>query len=96
MLVGSVVAESDLVPPSMGTSPRRERELADLKRLVADPEITTLARAVMVLTIHQRREPGGCLCGWGRIGQSFSRHQAEALEEAGLLIASGSAPPVGG
>lgn len=37
--------------------------------LVLDPD-----RAVDVLVAHQRRDIGGCLCGWSDLGKSHPEH----------------------
>jgi hypothetical protein len=71
-------------------------EIAELENIAADPTLRILDRVAAVLTLHVRVEGRGCLCGWNRLGHSFAAHQAETLEAAGLLIASGSAPSVGG
>jgi hypothetical protein len=76
---------------------RLEAELVALERLVADPMLSASARAAALLTIHQRRDaPGGCICGWFKLGASFARHQADALAEAGLLARSRNALDAGG
>ncbi len=41
--------------------------------------------AAEVLTVHQRKDIGSCLCGWAELGRSHSVHQAKALRAAGLL-----------
>ena len=43
-------------------------------------------RAAEVLTTHQRRDSASCLCGWSRLGYSFTEHQADTLAAAGLLM----------
>jgi len=53
--------------------------------LAALAEVRGPDQAVAVLTIHQRRDPASCLCGWDKIGTSFARHQADELRKAGLL-----------
>jgi hypothetical protein len=42
-------------------------------------------QAEALLTVHQRRDTGTCLCGWDKLGASFAGHQADVLREAGLL-----------
>lgn len=37
-----------------------------------------------ILVAHQRHR-GGCLCGWGPLGESHPKHQVAMLLEAGLL-----------
>lgn len=32
-----------------------------------------------VLLTHQRKDIGGCICGWSRLGMSFPGHQAEMV-----------------
>lgn len=41
--------------------------------------------AKAVLTAHQRRDFGSCLCGWDELGKSHPGHQVAMLREAGLL-----------
>lgn len=42
--------------------------------------------AQAILTAHQRRDIGSCLCGWDKLGRSHPVHQVAMLREAGLLI----------
>ncbi len=62
-----------------GPSPRAVAELDALAQ-VRGP-----GQAEAVLTIHQRRDAGSCLCGWAELGRSHPAHQAAMLREAGLL-----------
>jgi len=50
---------------------------------MGDPTYKYLASAV--LTAHQRRQDGNCLCGELRIGDSWSDHVAEILDRVGAL-----------
>lgn len=79
------MAESDVVKSSMGLSRRGAAEMAALVQVAADRRLDAEARAIAVLTMHQRLDAGRCLCGWGKIGASFTGHQAKMLAEAGLL-----------
>lgn len=67
-------------------SPRARRELDALAR-VRGPQ-----QAEALLTAHQRRDVGSCLCGWSELGKSFAGHQAAVLHEAGLLGPAGPGP----
>lgn len=69
-------------------SKRLQSEVGLLARLAATPTIPALDRAVAILVLHQRRDAGTCLCGWGRLGASFAHHQADVLSAAGLLAAT--------
>lgn len=66
-----------------GLSPHARRELAALAR-VRGP-----LRAEAILTAHQGRDAGSCLCGWSELGRSHAGHQAAMLREAGLLDTHG-------
>jgi hypothetical protein len=44
------------------------------------------AQAQAILTAHQRRDVGSCLCGWSELGKSHPGHQVAMLREAGLLL----------
>lgn len=61
-------------------SPRARGELDALAR-VRGPQ-----RAEAILTAHQRRDVGSCLCGWSELGKSHAGHQVAMLREAGLLV----------
>lgn len=61
-------------------SPRARRELDALAQ-VRGP-----GHAEAVLTIHQRRDVGSCLCGWSELGRSHAGHQAAMLRDTGLLV----------
>ena len=60
-------------------SPHAIRELETLAQ-VKGPE-----QATAILTIHQRRDSGSCLCGWNELGKPHTKHQADQLRKAGLL-----------
>ena len=47
--------------------------------------------AQAVLTAHQRRDFGCCLCGWSELGKSHPGHQVAMLREAALLNDAGPA-----
>lgn len=64
---------------------RGEAEREFLKRFAADDSKPLMERVTAVLIIHQRLDSSGCTCGWSKLGQSYAGHQAEALQEAGLL-----------
>lgn len=49
------------------------------------PDGTYFHLAEAILTAHQRRDSGSCLCGWNRLGESWSTHVAEVLDAAGAL-----------
>jgi len=51
-----------------------------------DLDPAAVERAAEVLTTHQRRDSASCLCGWSRLGYSFTEHQADTLAAAGLLM----------
>ena len=40
---------------------------------------TNLERATQVLIAHQRKDIASCMCGWSKLGESHSQHQAEQL-----------------
>lgn len=63
--------------------PRLEAELLDVLRRHAARLGESLATAV--LTAHQRRGGGGCLCGRLKLGESWAAHVAEVLDAAGAL-----------
>lgn len=67
---------------------RRDLEIAGLRRLAESPRVPIDLRAEAVLTMHQRLDPRGCLCGFDRLGASFVWHQVQMLSEAGLLAAT--------
>lgn len=69
-------------------SVRLQAETRMLTRLAATPRIPALDRAAAILVLHQRRDAGTCLCGWGRLGALFPYHQADVLAAAGLLLAA--------
>ncbi len=69
-----------------------DREIAHLGQVAADPTRTPTERVAALLTIHQRDGIHGCLCGWGRIGQRYSVHVADVLNDAGLLITTPGGP----
>ncbi len=60
-------------------SPNARRELAALA------QIRGAGQAEAILISHQRRDIGGCLCGWAELGKSHAGHQVAMLSEAGLL-----------
>lgn len=64
---------------------RVKQEIAALTRFAEDVQREPAERAAALLTAHQRRDAGGCLCGWGVLGMSHALHQADALARAGLL-----------
>lgn len=39
-----------------------------------------------VLIDHQRRDAGSCTCGWGQVGDLFTKHQVEMLRRAGFEV----------
>lgn len=45
-------------------------------------------RAMLILTAHQRRDVGCCLCDPDQpgLGRSHPMHQVQMLAEAGLLV----------
>jgi hypothetical protein len=63
------------------------QEIAQLTRFAADTQRDPAERATALLTAHQRRDAGSCLCGWAELGKSHARHQADMLARAGLLAA---------
>lgn len=68
-------------------SPRARRELDALAQ-VRGPR-----HAEAILISHQRRDVGGCLCGWSELGKSHAGHQVMMLREAGLLVENGCTAP---
>lgn len=62
-----------------------KREIAYLTELAGSESQSPAVRVRALLTVHQRRDVGSCLCGWDKLGQSFAGHQAEVLYKAGLL-----------
>lgn len=64
------------------------QEIAQLTRFAADTTRDPVERAAALLTAHQRRDAGSCLCGWGVLGMSHALHQADVLADAGLLATS--------
>ena len=46
----------------------------------------TERQAHNVLVVHQRRDIGSCLCGWGDLGQSYVKHVIDELRRAGLAL----------
>lgn len=50
---------------------------------MSDGTYRRLAEAILVA--HQRKDIGGCLCGWAKLGRSHAAHVAEILEVAGAL-----------
>ena len=54
--------------------------------VVENLDPAAVERATEVLTTHQRRDSASCLCGWSRLGYSFTQHQADALAAGGLLV----------
>jgi hypothetical protein len=49
----------------------------------ADPEeavpIAGPASPARILTYHQRKDAGSCLCGWSELGASHAQHQVDML-----------------
>lgn len=71
-------------------SPRARRELDALARVAGQ------GRAEAILTVHQRFDIGGCLCGWSELGKSHAGHQVAMLREAGFPldnVGQADAPP---
>jgi hypothetical protein len=68
-------------------SANARREIARLTRLATDARFAPDERAAALLTAHQRRDAGSCLCSWAELGKSHALHQAEVLADAGLLAA---------
>lgn len=64
------------------------REIAHLTEFAADTRRDPAERAAALLTAHQRRDVGSCLCGWAELGMSHALHQADVLAQAGLLAAT--------
>jgi hypothetical protein len=63
-----------------------QREIAHLERVAADTARPAVERAMALLIVHQRLGDGGrCACGWRVLGALHARHQADALDRAGLL-----------
>jgi hypothetical protein len=52
---------------------------------VRDSGMTIDETATAILTAHQRRDHGSCLCGWSELGKSHPGHQVAMLREAALL-----------
>jgi len=48
-------------------------------------DMTPDETAQAILTAHQRRDYGSCLCGWSELGKSHPGHQVAMLREAALL-----------
>lgn len=67
-------------------SPHARREIQALE------QIRGPRQAEAILTIHQRRDTGSCLCGWAELGKSFAGHQASMLRAAGLLASDHTDP----
>jgi hypothetical protein len=68
--------------------PSARREIEQLTRIAMNASLAVDERTGALLTAHQRRDVGGCLCGWAELGKSHSGHQAEMLARAGLLAAA--------
>lgn len=68
-------------------SANARREIAQLTHLATDARFAPPERAAALLTAHQRRDAGRCLCSWAELGKSHALHQAEVLADAGLLAA---------
>jgi hypothetical protein len=64
---------------------RAEIEREWLTGFAADSAKPFLERATALLIVHQRLDASGCGCGWNQLGAIHAGHQAQALQEAGLL-----------
>lgn len=64
---------------------RAEQEITQLTRIATDTQLPSDERVKALLTAHQRRDVGSCLCGWAEMGKSHAGHQAELLAQVGLL-----------
>jgi hypothetical protein len=64
---------------------RGEVEREFLQRFSADESKPLMERVRAVLILHQRLDSRACGCGWNQLGAIHAEHQAQALQEAGLL-----------
>lgn len=64
---------------------RAQRELTLLTGRAANTDLMPSARAHALLTAHQRRDAGSCLCDWAELGKSYPRHLVDELARLGLL-----------
>lgn len=67
---------------------RAALEIAALQALADSPTAPIGLRAEAILTIHQRTSIRWCSCGWSELGASFSQHQVQMLQAAGVLAAT--------